>query len=166
MQITKVIPQAGVTAEEKRKAQSGRSSKYKIKVQPGARLIAPPTFPQDEKDYGDPVNLAYPLIPLPRLRNAMARFGQFAEEAYAQDKPGMTVVADRIVTRALESGIVPDENSVVASSVSGPVAAKLKQAKQKMEKTEKSTMARIVEGLSDSLCLLADEQMEKLLGKG
>lgn len=80
-----------------------REERYGIKFREGKGHLTPPKgYPQQEEDYADPVNYAYPLVPGDRCRNALARWGAFREE-YAQ--PERNVIYQRIVKRALQYGI-------------------------------------------------------------
>lgn len=50
--------------EKLHEAAEARSKKYGIKFREGEGHLTPPEgFPQDEEDYGDPVNYKYPLKP-------------------------------------------------------------------------------------------------------
>jgi hypothetical protein len=80
-----------------------REKKYGIKFREGKGHLTPPKdYPQDEEDYADPVNYAYPLVPEDRCRNALARWGAFREE-YTQ--PERNIIYERIVKRVLRYGI-------------------------------------------------------------
>ena len=80
-----------------------REKKYGIKFREDKGNLTPPKdYPQDEADYADPVNYAYPLVPEDRCKNALARWGAFREE-YTQ--PERNVIYERIVKRALKYGI-------------------------------------------------------------
>jgi len=51
-----------------------REEKYGIKFREGEGHLTPPEdYPQDEADYGDPVNYKYPLVPQDRCQNAQKR---------------------------------------------------------------------------------------------
>lgn len=84
-----------------REAQRKRSEKFGIQVVPGASLTIPAKFARlgaDIEDFADPVNFAYPvwlskpnreaLTPaqLAQVRNASARFGQFADRYNTQSR--------------------------------------------------------------------------------
>jgi len=80
-----------------------REEKYGIKFRKGKGNLTPPKdYPQDEEDYGDPVNYAYPLVPEDRCKNALGRWSQFREE-YTQ--PERNIIYERIVRQALRYGI-------------------------------------------------------------
>jgi hypothetical protein len=151
-----MIPSKNATREEKLKAQADRAKKYGIKAQDGARLIPPPSFPQDEAKYGDPVNFAYPLDPLPRLRNALARFAQFAASAYKNDSAGLKEVADRIATAAMKAGIIPGADSAIMNYVSQAVKSKIEQAR-KVETKKASKLQKVFEAITDGLWMAADD---------
>ena len=94
--------------EKLRKAAEERESKYGIKFREGKGHLTPPEdYPQNEEDYGDPVNYAYPLVPEDRCKNALARWSQFREE-YTQ--PERNIIYERIVKRALKYGITVQYN--------------------------------------------------------
>jgi len=84
--------------------------------------ISPPKdFPQDEEDYADPVNYAYPLVPEDRCKNALARWGQFREE-YTQ--PERNIIYERIVKRALKYGIAVSYNPELSEAKTLPESLK------------------------------------------
>jgi hypothetical protein len=94
--------------EKLRRAAEERERKYDIKFREDKGHLTPPAdYPQDEEDYGDPVNYAYPLVPEDRCRNALARWGAFREE-YTQ--PERNIIYERIVKRALRYGITVQYN--------------------------------------------------------
>jgi hypothetical protein len=89
--------------EKLHEAARRREEKYGIKFREDKGHLTPPKdFPQNEEDYADPVNYAYPLVPEDRCRNALARWGAFREE-YTQ--PERNVIYERTVKRALKYGI-------------------------------------------------------------
>jgi len=102
------VPSASASTEDKRKAQKERAAKFGIEALDGKgeRLTFPAGFPTDLALYGDPVNLAYPLDPPNRARNARARFKQFADKTYAK-KESKRIIHTRIVTRLLELKVKP-----------------------------------------------------------
>ena len=110
---TKEGESAGLAQEESEseklhEATKRREQKYGIKFRDGKGHLTPPAdYPQDEEDYGDPVNYAYPLVPEDRCRNALARWGAFREE-YTQ--PERNIIYERIVRRALRYGITVQYN--------------------------------------------------------
>jgi len=110
---TKEGESAGLAQEESEReklheATKRREQKYGIKFRDGKGHLTPPAdYPQDEEDYGDPVNYAYPLVPEDRCRNALARWGAFREE-YTQ--PERNIIYERIVRRALRYGITVQYN--------------------------------------------------------
>jgi hypothetical protein len=89
--------------EKLHKATEEREKKYGIKFREDKGHLTPPKdYPQNEEDYADPVNYAYPLVPEDRCRNALARWGAFREE-YEQSE--RNIIYERIVKRALKYGI-------------------------------------------------------------
>ncbi|MEM3642130.1 MAG: DUF2213 domain-containing protein, partial [Candidatus Bathyarchaeia archaeon] len=89
--------------EKLHKAAENREKKYGIKFREDKGHLTPPKdYPQNEEDYADPVNYAYPLVPEERCRNALARWGAFREE-YEQSE--RNIIYERIVKRALNYGM-------------------------------------------------------------
>src|SRR3972149_5419620 len=136
------LPDKDASSDEKREAQAQRAKKWGIKAQEDARLTPPADFPQDEEDYADPVNLAFPLTPLERLRNAAVRFSQFATTRYSDDPKGRTIVADRIVEAELQDGITPSESSGVLEYASSSVKKKLNSSR-KMDSQTRISECRV-----------------------
>jgi hypothetical protein len=97
------VPPDSASTEDKRKAQKVRAKKFGIEALDGKgeRLTFPAGFPTDLAMYGDPVNLAYPLDPPNRARNARARFKQFVDKTYSK-KASKRIIHTRIVKRLLE----------------------------------------------------------------
>jgi hypothetical protein len=94
--------------EKLHKEAEAREKKYGIKFREDKGNLTPPAdYPQNEEDYGDPVNYAYPLVPEDRCKNALARWSQFREE-YTQ--PERNIIYERIVKRALRYGITVQYN--------------------------------------------------------
>lgn len=106
--IQKVVPDTDASTEEKRSAQKQRSVQYGIEALEGKgeRLSYPAAYPKTEVDYGDPVNLMFPIAPEGRARNARTRFKQFADDIYEMDK-SKKIVHTRIVERLLKIGSKP-----------------------------------------------------------
>jgi hypothetical protein len=89
--------------EKLRKATEEREKRYGIKFREDKGHLTPPKdYPQNEEDYADPVNYAYPLVPEDRCRNALARWSQFRQE-YEQNE--RNIIYERIVKKALKYGI-------------------------------------------------------------
>jgi hypothetical protein len=89
--------------EKLHEAAKRREEKYGIKFREDKGHLTPPKdYPQDEEDYGDPVNYEYPLVPEDRCRNALARWGAFRGE-YEQGE--RNIIYERIVKRALKYGL-------------------------------------------------------------
>ena len=89
--------------EKLHEAAEAREKKYGIKFREDKGHLTPPAdYPQNEEDYADPVNYAYPLVPEDRCRNALARWGAFREE-YEQSE--RNIIYERIVKRALQYDI-------------------------------------------------------------
>ena len=106
--------------EKLHEAAKRREKKYGIKFREGKGYLTPPKdYPQNEEDYGDPVNYAYPLVPEDRCRNALARWGQFREE-YTQ--PERDIIYERVVRRALRYGITIQYNPELPEAKALPEA--------------------------------------------
>jgi len=108
--------------ERLHKAAEEREKKYGIKFREDKGNLTPPKdYPQDEEDYGDPVNYAYPLVPEERCRNALARWSQFRQE-YEQSE--RNVIYERIVRRALKYGITVRYNPELPEAKALPESVK------------------------------------------
>jgi hypothetical protein len=94
--------------EKLHEAAQRREKKYGIKFREDKGHLTPPKdYPQNEEDYADPVNYAYPLVPEDRCRNALARWGAFRQE-YEQSE--RNIIYERIVKRAISYGITVQYN--------------------------------------------------------
>jgi hypothetical protein len=94
--------------EKLHKEAEAREKKYGIKFREDKGNLTPPAdYPQNEEDYGDPVNYAYPLVPENRCKNALARWSQFRKEYTQQER---NIIYERIVKRALRYGITVQYN--------------------------------------------------------
>jgi hypothetical protein len=94
--------------EKLHKEAEAREKKYGIKFREDKGNLTPPAdYPQNEEDYGDPVNYAYPLVPEDRCKNALARWSQFRKEYTQQER---NIIYERIVKRALRYGITVQYN--------------------------------------------------------
>ena len=101
-----LIPTDSMDNDQLEASRKQRSSKYGIEIlDEGSALTFPKGFPNKLDDYGDPVNLKYPIETVARARNARVRFKQFADR-YKQTK-SKRVVHERIVRRELKFGIKP-----------------------------------------------------------
>jgi len=105
------VPADDASNEDKRKAQRERSRAFGIEALEGKgeNLSFPKGFPTKLSDYGDPVNLKYPLAPDARARAARAYFKRFAGE-YKRTS-SKRVVHTRIVERLLAIGAKPSFNN-------------------------------------------------------
>lgn len=104
-----LMPEKGMSRDELRQSQTMRSEKFGIEVVSGSALTFPANFPTDLADYGDPVNLKFPIESRERAANARVRFKQFANEIYKSEK-SKAIVHERIVMRELELGITVSIN--------------------------------------------------------
>ena len=133
--FTKAVPPADALPERKGELQRQRAERHGIEVLEGKgeRLTAPADFPQREVDYGDPVNLKYPLEPASRARNARARFKQQAD-TYEKES-SRRVVHNRIVARLLDIGATPslDIEDPLDKLLSADIRKRMK-ARAKMSK--------------------------------
>jgi hypothetical protein len=111
-----------------------REKKYGIKFDEGRGHLTPPKdYPEDEKDYADPVNYAYPLVPEERCRNALARWSQF-RDTYEQKE--RNIIYERIVRRALDYGIEVKYNPDLPECKNLPENIKKKMKGYESEKKE------------------------------
>ena len=116
------LAQAEGEREKLHEAAKRREEKYGIKFrEDGGHLTPPKDYPQDEEDYADPVNYAYPLAPEDRCRNALARWGAFREE-YTQ--PERNIIYERIVKKALKYGISVKYNPELPEAKALPESVK------------------------------------------
>ncbi len=68
-------------AEEDKKAQQARSTKYGIGIKPGGNVTKPTDYASvADDDFADPVNYRYPLSPAARAVNAITRFNDAANK--------------------------------------------------------------------------------------
>ena len=154
--IYKLLPERGSglaqdegEREKLHEAAKRREEKYGIKFREDKGHLTPPKgYPQDEADYGDPVNYAYPLVPEDRCRNALARWGAFREE-YTQ--PERNIIYARIVGRALKYGITVKYNPELPEAKALP-----ESVKRQLESYESA----------DSLIAKAHMLVEQLKGVG
>lgn len=100
-----MIPKDSDTDETKRRKQKARSKRYGIEVLEGEgeRLSFPPGWPNALEDYGDPVNLKYPMRGKGRALNSRVRFKQFGDRY--KHESSKKIVHTRIVERLLSLGI-------------------------------------------------------------
>lgn len=98
-------PRDGMSRDELRDLLEQRARRYGIEVVEGAALSWPSGFPRKLDDYGDPVNLKYPLDTKARAANARVRFKQNASQ-YERES-SRKVVHTRIVERELDYDIKP-----------------------------------------------------------
>jgi len=110
--------------EKLRQAAEAKEKKYGIRFREGEGHLTPPEgYPQDEEDYGDPVNYKYPLKPQDRCQNALARWSQYREE-YSQ--PERNIIYERIVKAALKYNIAVKYNPDLPEAKALPTAVKEK----------------------------------------
>ena len=134
--VAKDVPGQGASTEEKRAAQKRRAAQFGIEALEGKgeRLTFGAGLPTQVSDYGDPVNLKFPLVPPGRARNARARFKQFAG-TYERES-SKRIVHTRIVERLLTIGASPSLNE------SDPLDAMLPRAlKDRMKERARKRLA-------------------------
>jgi hypothetical protein len=110
--------------EKLHEAAKEREKKYGIRFREGEGHLTPPEgFPQNEDDYGDPVNYKYPLTPKDRCQNALARWSQYREE-YTQTE--RNIIYERIVQAALGYNIAVKYNPDLPEARALPTSIKEK----------------------------------------
>lgn len=94
-----------MSTEELQKLQEERAKEFGVEALPAppARLNIPKNWPRKFADYGDPVNLGYPLAPEARLKSARARFKSTADRY--KEEASKRVVHNRIAQRMLREGM-------------------------------------------------------------
>ncbi|MEN6370222.1 MAG: hypothetical protein ABFD77_11090 [Thermotogota bacterium] len=108
-EAAKAVPDASASAEDKKKAQGDRATKYGIEAREDGNLSYPSDSPTTEGLYGDPVNLMYPLAgtdnkpDVARIRNALSRFSQNRDE-YGENSSKVKIL-ERVVEAALSAGV-------------------------------------------------------------
>lgn len=96
-------PAEGMSDDDLQTSRDARAGRFGVEVlETGGSLTFPKGYPTRLEDYADPVNLKYPLTPVSRLRNALARFAQ-AKDAYTDRS--RRIVFSRIVSRSLAEGV-------------------------------------------------------------
>lgn len=107
IEVDKEVPPSDDPRDEKREAQKARAEKWGIEALEGKgeNLSFPAGGPTDENDYGDPVNLKYPVHTVENARNARVRFKQNAD-VYEQEK-SKRIVHERIVRAELKFDVEP-----------------------------------------------------------
>lgn len=98
-------PKPGMSTEELQELQAERAKEFGIEAlaAPPARLNIPRGWPRKFSDYGDPTNIALPLVPESKLKSARARFKKVADRYKAEKSK--RVVHTRIVQRMLREGL-------------------------------------------------------------
>jgi len=128
--VTRAVPDAGASNEEKRNAQAARSRKWGIEALEGKgeNLTFPSGGPADENDYADPVNLKYPVHTEANAANARVRFKQNAD-VYEQEK-SKQIIHERIIRAELKFGIEPsfDPNDPLDALLPGDLKDQLSKA--------------------------------------
>ena len=153
------VPDASASTDSKRSAQRRRSREFGIEALDGAgeRLSFPTGFPRELRDYGDPVNLKFPLKPDNRARNARSRFKQFA--ATYKRVSSRRIVHTRIVSRLLAIGASPGFDE------SDPLDRLLpKGIKDRMRKQQEKAMEEKI-AVEKNVKLLEGEELMEFIDK-
>lgn len=133
--MASLVPEKGASMEEKRRLQKARAQKFGVEELEGQgeSLTFPSGYPTNLDDYGDPVNLKFPLVPDARARNARARFKQFAD-TYRQAS-SKRIVHERIVARLLKIGAKPlyNPDDPLDKLLPASMRDKMNQAAKKLE---------------------------------
>lgn len=156
------VPPASASTQEKRSAQRARATEFGVEALEGKgeRLTFPAGFPTSLRDYGDPVNLMYPLVPSARARNARARFKQFARQGYTRDS-SRKVVHTRIVQRLLANGASPsfDEDDPLDALLPAELKRRLRKAGSK----DKGAMSKV--RVTKAIQLEKGEELQQFIRK-
>jgi len=107
-EVLKQAPTADMSNEQLHAAQEARSKKYGIEITDDTSLTFPSGAPESLDEYGDPVNLKFPVDTPARAANARVRFKQFAGN-YKETR-SQREVHTRIAESELRHGIVPSIN--------------------------------------------------------
>lgn len=132
--VVKRAPRAGMSREQLESAREARSRQYGIEVlSSGSSLTFPSGFPTNLQQYGDPVNLKYPVNTVARARSARVRFKQFAS-AYKK-RQSKAVIHERIVRAELRFGVTPsyDPNNDLDKLLPGSIKEKLSKKVTKQD---------------------------------
>jgi hypothetical protein len=100
-----------ISMDRLRGMREARSRQWGIEVRPDGRLTTASMYAAEApnpNDYGDPVNLKYPLKPDARLRAAVGYFG--ASYGYYKQERSQKVVYSRIVRALKAAGIKHEPN--------------------------------------------------------
>lgn len=140
-----LVPTDSMSREEKEASQKQRSKQYGIEILDGAALTFPKGYPTELEQYGDPVNLKYPVNTKARAANARVRFKQNASE-YSKTS-SKRVVHNRIVEAELKQGIVPDidPNDALDKLLSASLRRRAQEAAKKKKKSRKGKLKKVAE---------------------
>lgn len=98
-----MVPTAEMTRDELRTIHKQRAERFGIALVEGSSLRFPANFPTELSEYGDPVNLKFPIDTEARARSARMHFKRFASSLYA-DEQSKKSVHSKIVSRILDFG--------------------------------------------------------------
>lgn len=101
-----LAPEDTMTPTELRQSLEQRSKRFGIEILQNAALTFPAGFPRNLADYGDPVNLKFPIESEARAKNASVRFKQFAA-TYGEEK-SKAAIHERITRSKLEHDVTID----------------------------------------------------------
>jgi hypothetical protein len=154
--VTNVVPDADASNEEKRDAQKDRSDQYGIEaLETNANLTYPSDGPKTEAEYGDPVNLKYPLDTKERANNARSRFKQNAD-TYDEDE-SKKVVHSRIIKAQIDFGSEPSFDS------EDPLDAMLpSDIKKVLEELRMRITQSVISDIEYSMLMLSMPDMPKI----
>lgn len=102
--LKNITPSPDMSRDELKEIHKQRSERFGIEIVEGSSLRIPDAMPEDLSDYGDPVNLKFPIDTEERAKNAQLRFEQFSDQIYNEDISKARVL-ERIVKRKLELGL-------------------------------------------------------------
>lgn len=159
--IKKQTPLDDADLETNRKRQRQRSKQFGIEIVDGSPLTFQKGDPRKLSDYGDPVNLKFPIDKKNRAANARVRFKQFADSIYSKEK-SQRIVHNRIVKVELSLGIKPkfDTEDPLDSLLDSDIKDTLKNIKKKGSSKMNSKDAKKLQKNIDEL----REMLERSLG--
>lgn len=124
------------------------SKEVGIDIKKSNTVSLPAGFSRNTSDYGDPVNLRFPLSPSQRLRNASVIF-EMQKSEYSEKE--QKLIAQRIMNAEINAEVEVTQDLVKTAGLESTVSAKALKAKFKKSKTS--------EGRLNSIFLQTDEQV-------
>ena len=104
------MPEKGLEDDELERRALSRAKRFGIELTPDRSVTFPDGLPSELKDYGDPVNLRFPIDTAERARDSRVRFKQSADSVFAK-RNSKANVHTRIVKREIEFGTTPEINA-------------------------------------------------------